>query len=95
MGPTSKTKPKQDWVPTEPAFRRFLEWLDEGQDSNGERYFEMRRRLVRYFDHKQCVQARLSEYVKGSRHFPKSLLHHAHPKERAREIFANSRDPRR
>jgi RNA polymerase sigma factor (sigma-70 family) len=57
MGQTSRTKPKQDWLPTEPAFRRFLEWLDEGQDSNGEGYLEMRRRLVRYFDHKQCVTA--------------------------------------
>jgi hypothetical protein len=56
MGQTSKTKPKQDWVPTEPAFRRFLEWLDEGQDSNGERYLEMRRRLVRYFDHKRAAR---------------------------------------
>jgi DNA-directed RNA polymerase specialized sigma24 family protein len=57
MGQTSKTKPKQDWLPTESAFRRFLAWLDEGQDSNGERYLEMRRRLVRYFDQKQCVTA--------------------------------------
>jgi DNA-directed RNA polymerase specialized sigma24 family protein len=27
-----------------------LEWLDEGVDSRGERYLEMRRRLVAYFD---------------------------------------------
>jgi DNA-directed RNA polymerase specialized sigma24 family protein len=27
-----------------------LEWLDEGTDSHGERYLEMRRRLVSYFD---------------------------------------------
>jgi DNA-directed RNA polymerase specialized sigma24 family protein len=57
MGQTSRSKAKQDWAPTEPAFRRFLEWLDEGHDSKGERYLEMRRRLVRYFDHKQCITA--------------------------------------
>ena len=54
MGQTSR---KQDWTPTERAFRRFLQWLDEGQDSSGERYLEMRRRLVRYFDRERCVTA--------------------------------------
>lgn len=37
---------------TQFAFSRLLEWLDEGVDSNGERYLEMRRRLVAYFDRK-------------------------------------------
>jgi len=32
------------------TFTRFLHWLDEGSDSGGERYLEMRRRLVAYFD---------------------------------------------
>jgi DNA-directed RNA polymerase specialized sigma24 family protein len=32
------------------AFTRLLEWLDEGRDSRGERYLEIRRRLVAYFD---------------------------------------------
>jgi DNA-directed RNA polymerase specialized sigma24 family protein len=32
------------------AFVRLLAWLDDGADSNGERYLEMRRRLVSYFD---------------------------------------------
>jgi DNA-directed RNA polymerase specialized sigma24 family protein len=32
------------------AFTRLLRWLDEGSDSQGERYLEMRRRLVAYFD---------------------------------------------
>lgn len=35
---------------SETAFARLLEWLDEGSDSRGERYLEMRRRLVAYFD---------------------------------------------
>jgi len=32
------------------AFTRLLQWLDDGADSRGERYLEMRRRLVAYFD---------------------------------------------
>ena len=32
------------------AFRRLLAWLDDGVESHGERYLEMRRRLVAYFD---------------------------------------------
>jgi DNA-directed RNA polymerase specialized sigma24 family protein len=32
------------------AFKRLLEWLDDGKDSQGETYLEMRRRLVAYFD---------------------------------------------
>jgi RNA polymerase sigma factor (sigma-70 family) len=35
---------------TQLAFRRLLEWLDDGIDSHGETYLEMRRRLVSYFD---------------------------------------------
>ncbi len=32
------------------AFTRLLEWLDAGVDSRGERYVEIRRRLVAYFE---------------------------------------------
>ena len=35
---------------TQLAFARLLEWLDDGVDSHGARYLEMRRRLVDYFD---------------------------------------------
>jgi hypothetical protein len=35
---------------TEVAFGRLLEWLDNGVDSDGATYLEMRRRLVSYFD---------------------------------------------
>jgi DNA-directed RNA polymerase specialized sigma24 family protein len=45
---------KKDWTPNPQAFRQFLNWLDEGVDSNGERYLEMRRRLARYFDRRNC-----------------------------------------
>jgi DNA-directed RNA polymerase specialized sigma24 family protein len=37
------------------AFRKFLDWLDLGIDSNGEKYLEIRRRLVQYFDRKNCA----------------------------------------
>jgi DNA-directed RNA polymerase specialized sigma24 family protein len=35
---------------TQFAFHRLLAWLDDGLDSRGETYIEMRRRLVTYFD---------------------------------------------
>jgi DNA-directed RNA polymerase specialized sigma24 family protein len=35
---------------TELAFRRLLEWLDDGVDTHGKAYMEMRQRLVSYFD---------------------------------------------
>lgn len=38
---------------SEVAFARLLAWLDEGVDSSGETYLEMRRRLVSYFDRRQ------------------------------------------
>jgi len=37
---------------TEVAFTRLLAWLDDGTDSDGEKYLEARRRLVTYFDRK-------------------------------------------
>jgi len=35
---------------TQLAFSRLLTWLDDGTESEGESYIEMRRRLVSYFD---------------------------------------------
>jgi DNA-directed RNA polymerase specialized sigma24 family protein len=46
---------KKNWTPTQDAFRRFLSWLDEGVASDGQKYLEMRRRLVLYFDRKNCL----------------------------------------
>lgn len=43
------------WTLTDVAFRRLLAWLDEGTDSGGARYLEMRRRLVAYFDRRRCA----------------------------------------
>jgi DNA-directed RNA polymerase specialized sigma24 family protein len=42
---------------TQIAFTRLLAWLDDGVDSNGERYLEMRRRLVSYFDRRNRLAA--------------------------------------
>ena len=36
------------------CFRQFLEWLDGGIDSGGQRYLEMRYRLAAYFDRETC-----------------------------------------
>ena len=52
----AKTTPKRHWSPSEGSFRRRLGWLDQGVDSKGEGYLEMRRRLVRYFDRKNCPE---------------------------------------
>lgn len=45
---------KKDWELTPRAFRRLLDWLDEGAHSEGRKYLEMRRRLAAYFDRKNC-----------------------------------------
>jgi DNA-directed RNA polymerase specialized sigma24 family protein len=45
----------QDWAPNEKAFEKFSTWLDEGMNSDGQRYLEVRRRLELYFDRKNCV----------------------------------------
>lgn len=41
---------RDDTTLTAFAFTRLLEWLDDGVSSEGQRYLEMRRRLVLYFD---------------------------------------------
>jgi DNA-directed RNA polymerase specialized sigma24 family protein len=46
---------KKNWTPTPEAFHQLLSWLDEGVDSGGAAYVEMRRRLVAYFARKACL----------------------------------------
>jgi DNA-directed RNA polymerase specialized sigma24 family protein len=46
---------KKDWELTQSAFHRLLNWFDEGTDSGGQKYLEMRYRLTRYFDRKNCI----------------------------------------
>lgn len=48
--------PNQDWEPSEKSFQAFLNWLDGGTNSDGQRYLEVRRRLELYFDRKNCVE---------------------------------------
>src|SRR5215470_10746617 len=52
---STKTQRKADWSLSESSFARFLEWLDEGENSQGQKYLDMRRRLVTYFDRKNCL----------------------------------------
>jgi len=42
---------------TEIAFNRLLQWLDDGVESHGGRYLEMRRRLVFYFERRHRASA--------------------------------------
>jgi DNA-directed RNA polymerase specialized sigma24 family protein len=42
---------------TQLAFSRLLAWLDDGVDSHGEAYLEIRRRLVLYFDRRNRPDA--------------------------------------
>jgi RNA polymerase sigma factor (sigma-70 family) len=46
---------KPEWVLSPAAFDSLLNWLDAGTNSSGEAYLEMRRRLVAYFDRKNCL----------------------------------------
>ena len=48
------TQPKKNWLITSDSFARLLEWIDDGADSDGQKYLEMRRLLVNYFDRKNC-----------------------------------------
>lgn len=48
---------KKDWSLHQGAFRGLLDWLDEGANSHGAKYLEMRRRLAGYFSRKNCQSA--------------------------------------
>jgi DNA-directed RNA polymerase specialized sigma24 family protein len=48
---------KKNWSLTESAFQQLLAWLDEGVCTEGDRYLEIRRRLVQYFDRRGCLSA--------------------------------------
>lgn len=54
MGDSSAQKmdQKKDRTLTPHSFQRLLSWLDQGSNSDGQQYLEMRRRLVAYFDRK-------------------------------------------
>ena len=48
---------KEERVLSPLAFNQLLAWLDDGSESQGETYLEMRRRLVAYFDRRNRVAA--------------------------------------
>jgi DNA-directed RNA polymerase specialized sigma24 family protein len=45
---------KNKWILSQSAFQKLLTWLDENSESGGQRYVVVRRRLVQYFDRKNC-----------------------------------------
>jgi DNA-directed RNA polymerase specialized sigma24 family protein len=47
---------KRHWAPGEAAFQRLLAWFDQGTDTQGERYLEIRDRLVHYFARRNCLR---------------------------------------
>jgi DNA-directed RNA polymerase specialized sigma24 family protein len=50
----AKADLKRHWEPSEAALQRLLTWLDQGTDSQGERYLDIRDRLVHYFARRNC-----------------------------------------
>lgn len=52
--PTAKGK---DWVLTREAFDSLLGWLDPDSEQAAVRYEEIRRRLIRFFNCRKCVDA--------------------------------------
>jgi len=46
---------KKDRVLTQSAFRRLLVWFDEGTNSGGQKYEDLRRKLILYFDRRNCL----------------------------------------
>lgn len=51
----SESARKKDWQLSPTAFRELLRWFDQGVDSDGQAFLEMRGRLVAYFDRKGCL----------------------------------------
>jgi DNA-directed RNA polymerase specialized sigma24 family protein len=46
---------EKDRTLTPSALHKLLNWLDEGVNSEGQKYLQMRQRLVAYFDRKNCL----------------------------------------
>jgi DNA-directed RNA polymerase specialized sigma24 family protein len=92
---------KKNWSATPAHFQTFLAWLDEGIDSGGARYVEMRRRLVMYFVRKRCAGAeeladetltRVSRRLSEEGHIPDAPARYCYVV--ARFVFLESlRDP--
>jgi DNA-directed RNA polymerase specialized sigma24 family protein len=52
-----KLEQKNEWTLSPSALGRLLKWLDDGVESEGQRYLEMSRRLLAYFDRRGCSAA--------------------------------------
>jgi DNA-directed RNA polymerase specialized sigma24 family protein len=50
-----KFEQKKDWTLNQSAWAGLLTWLDQGTETDGASYLEMRRRLTGYFDRKNCA----------------------------------------
>jgi len=51
----AKADVRRHWEPSEAAFQRLLTWLDQGTDSQGERYLAIHDRLAHYFARRNCL----------------------------------------
>jgi len=49
-----QTRPKKEWNITQEAFASFLAWLNPDPDKAGEKYEEIRRRLIKIFACRGC-----------------------------------------
>jgi DNA-directed RNA polymerase specialized sigma24 family protein len=54
---SAQEESRKESIFTPLALSRLLEWLDDGVESHGERYLEMHRRLVSYFDRRNRLAA--------------------------------------
>src|SRR5690242_4388211 len=53
--PLKQTGLKKDWQLDARAFNGLLVYLDAGSNSEGQNYLQIRDRLVRFFDRKNCL----------------------------------------
>ncbi|MEN3335448.1 MAG: hypothetical protein V7641_4813 [Blastocatellia bacterium] len=47
----------KEWVMNQDDFERFLAWLDPDRDKAGKKYEEIRRRLIKMFESRGCMEA--------------------------------------
>jgi RNA polymerase sigma factor (sigma-70 family) len=50
-----RPSPKREWELTEEAFSRFLSWLDPNPDQAGQKYEDIRHRLIKIFTCRGCT----------------------------------------
>ena len=55
--PLKSRNRSKDWALNAGAFHKLLSWLDEGRGSSGQAYLGLRKRLVDYFERKDCPAA--------------------------------------